>query len=199
MVEPDFENSARAGVVMIDDFPKVRLVAKVEVPRELIEPWTTQGRKQIIVHVEMWPVLVALRRLSTYLKPRRVLVLIDSISAKDAYIRGTFPLGGAFVMLAQAAAIISKEGSAVGLTRVPPSNPSDVPCRNRCQEMAEILGARADKEWKTNSILIQALLEGSSFVDFMAAQILLPRTGKTQPKISGEWSEEVDTACDIHS
>ena len=96
--EPDDPSRAvGAGAVVIDAFNKTRLVAEVAVPEALVALW--QGklgylpcRKQIIMHLELWPVLVTLLKLEKSLKNRRVLVFIDNNGARDALIKGTSPL-----------------------------------------------------------------------------------------------------------
>ena len=100
--EPDDPSRAvGAGAVVIDAFNKTRLVAEVAVPEALVALW--QGklgylpcRKQIIMHLELWPVLVTLLKLGKSLKNRRVLVFIDNNGARDALIKGTSPVDDVF-------------------------------------------------------------------------------------------------------
>ena len=115
--EPEDPNHAvGAGAVIVDDFTKTRRVAEVAVPEALVALW--QGklgylpcRKQIIMHLELWPVLVTLLRLGKSLKNRRVLVFIDNNGARDALIKGTSPVDDVFPLLAMR--IVRSEANAL--------------------------------------------------------------------------------------
>ncbi|OLP77373.1 hypothetical protein AK812_SmicGene42573 [Symbiodinium microadriaticum] len=78
----DPHHAVGAGAVIVDDFTKTR----PDLP----------CRKQIIMHLELWPVLVTLLRLGKSLKNRRVLVFIDNNGARDALIKGTSPVDDVF-------------------------------------------------------------------------------------------------------
>ena len=87
-------------------------MAEVAVPEALVALW--QGklgylpcRKQIIMHLELWPVLVTLLKLGKSLKNRRVLVFIDNNGARDVLIKGTSPVDDVFPLLSMVSVILN--------------------------------------------------------------------------------------------
>ena len=99
--EPDDPNRAvGAGAVVIDAFQQKKLVAEISVPEALVSLWRQKGRKQIIMHMELWPALVVLLKLGASLRNRRVLFFIDNNGARDALIKGTSPVEDVFSLLA---------------------------------------------------------------------------------------------------
>ena len=100
--EPDGQGRvAGAGACFVDPATKTERVADVSVPEELLCLWKSQGRRQLIMHLELLPVLVSLHRLGPSLRGCRILIFVDNNGARDALIKGTSPIADVYAILAQ--------------------------------------------------------------------------------------------------
>ena len=63
---------ASAGLVLVDGSKSFRTVREVSVPQSLARHWVRGGAKQLIVYLELWPILVFLSAYGTSLNNRRV-------------------------------------------------------------------------------------------------------------------------------
>ena len=74
--EPDGESHlGSAGLVLIDRVLGIRKVCQVSVPLALCDHWRRFGAKQIILYLEMWPILVFLFRCAGEFAKRRMNIL----------------------------------------------------------------------------------------------------------------------------
>ena len=174
----DPHHAVGAGAVIVDDFTKTR----PDLP----------CRKQIIMHLELWPVLVTLLRLGKSLKNRRVLVFIDNNGARDALIKGTSPVDDVFPLLAIVSVILNAFSVSVWFTRVPsPSNPGDAPWRGQAAQMASALGCSSADFWECEEDVVQSLVYGSTFLDVMARQVGKSSLCKSSVAKRGECASRV--------
>ena len=79
--EPDSDGAkCSSGLVIVDSSCEFRLVQKVSFPEVLIKHWSRGGAKQLIVFLELWPILVFLARYGRRFNNRRATVFIDNNS-----------------------------------------------------------------------------------------------------------------------
>ena len=91
--EPDLNGATcSSGLVIVDSSCEFRLVQEVTVPSSLVQHWARGGAKQLIVYLELWPILVLLSRYGARFGNRRVVVFIDNNAVRDALIKGSSPL-----------------------------------------------------------------------------------------------------------
>ena len=159
-----------SGVVLLDPLCRKRVIAEVEVPEELVSFWVTlKDRKQIITHLELWPVLVALERWGTRMRGRRILLFLDNNGVRDAVIKGSSKVADVFAMLAIIARRLDHDRLSMWTTRIPSkSNPADLPSRHEAGLGAKLFSCELEEPWQAASSVVAALLKGSSFLDFMA-------------------------------
>lgn len=168
--EPDSEGAqCSSGLVIVDSSCEFRLVQEVSVPSVLIEHWSRGGASQLIVFLELWPILVFLAKYGRRLSNRRVIVLIDNNAVRDALIKGSSPLCDLFCMLALCSCYISSNCLCTWFTRVASdSNPGDDPSRGRAKEMAALIGALLASPLDAREDLVQSIVAVESFfIDFM--------------------------------
>ena len=159
-----------AGVVVVDQVLGLRRVFEVEVPESLCEHWRRFGAKQLIIYLELWPILVFLASYSKVFEKRRMIFFIDNNAVRDALIKGSSPICDVFSMLAICSYFISGSHIAAWFTRVAsPSNPGDAPSRKMAKLIAEQLGAELCDALKASEDLVSSLISTSSFIDFMKA------------------------------
>ena len=167
--EPEGESFlGSAGAVIIDPITGLRRVFQVEVPEILCNHWRRFGSKQLIMYLELWPILVFLAAYSTSFINPRMIFYIDNNAVRDALIKGSSPVCDVFNMLALCSYFIS--GSQIGawFTRVASaSNPADAPSRNEAKKMAELLEADLSDPLKPSDDLVSSLTSTLSFIDFM--------------------------------
>ena len=75
------------------------LVAEVEVPDALVATWSSKGRKHLITHLELFPILVGLHRLAPHLRNRKALLFVDNNGVRDAVLKGCSKVDDVFAML----------------------------------------------------------------------------------------------------
>ena len=83
---------ASASLDLVDGLQSVRMVREVSVPPSLVRHWARGGAKQLIVYLELWPILVFLSVYGTKLNNQRVVVFIDNNAVRDALIKGSSPI-----------------------------------------------------------------------------------------------------------
>ena len=167
--EPDGESHlGSAGLVLIDRVLGIRKVCQVSVPLALCDHWRRFGAKQIILYLEMWPILVFLFRCAGEFAKRRMIFYIDNNAVRDALIKGSSPICDLFGMLSLCSYFISRSHLSVWFTRVASSsNPADAPSRGEERLMADQLEAELVGEMEPSSELVDCLISTSSFIDFM--------------------------------
>ena len=97
--EPGATKSGGAGLALIDPVAGARVVHHVVIPPKLLEFWTASGKKQVITELELWPVVVGVQNLASFLHRRKVLWFIDNIAVKDMLVKGSANL---FAMISEA-------------------------------------------------------------------------------------------------
>ena len=157
-----------AGLILVDGLKSFRTVREVPVPQPLVQHWARGGAKQLIVYLELWPILVFLLAYGTSLNNRRVVVFIDNIAVRNALIKGSSPICDIFCMLALCSHYISSHCICPWFTRVASeSNPGDDPSRAQSQRMAALIKARHDGPLEASESLVSSVLSVESFVDFL--------------------------------
>ena len=147
-------------------------VQEVSVPSGLIQHWARGGAKQLIIFLELWPILVFLSRYGKRFHNRRVVVFIDNNAVRDALIKGSSPLCDLFCMLALCCYYISSNSICSWFTRVASdSNPGDDPSRGRAKEMAELIGAELATSLEAPESLVNSITSVDSFIDFMKESV----------------------------
>ena len=167
--EPDSEGArCSSGLVIVDSSCEFRLVQEVLVPSVLIKHWSRGGAKQLIVFLELWPILVFLARYGRRFSNRRVIIFIDNNAVRDALIKGSSPLCDLFCMLALCSYYISSNSLCTWFTRVASdSNPGDDPSRGRAKEMAALIGALLASPLDAPEDLVKSTVAVESLIDFM--------------------------------
>ena len=167
--EPHAEGAqCSSGLVIVDSACDFRCVQEVSVPSGLIQHWARGGAKQLIIFLELWPILVFLSRYGERFHNRRVVVFIDNNTVRDALIKGSSPLCDLFCMLALCSYYISSNSICSWFTRVASdSNPGDDPSRGRAKEMAELIGAELATSLQAPESLVNSITSVDSFIDFM--------------------------------
>ena len=167
--EPELEGlKGSAGLVVVDYATNVRMVQAIGVSEELLTHWGRNGAKQLIAHLELWPVLVFLEQYSYFFRGRRTIFYIDNNSVRDALIKDSSPNVDMFCMLAITSLHVSLSSLQAWFTRIASfSNPADAPSRGKAEEMARLLDARFETMLEVPGELSKALLWRRSFVDFM--------------------------------
>ena len=175
--EPDSEGvQCSSGLVIVDSSCEFRLVQEVSVPSVLIKHWSRGGAKQLIVFLELWPILVFLARYGRRFSNRRVIIFIDSNAVRDALIKGSSPLCDLFCMLALCSYYISSNSLCTWFTRVASdSNPGDDPSRGRAKEMAALIGALLASPLDAPEDLVKAIVSVESFHRFHAGNQFIQR------------------------
>ena len=159
---------ASAGLVLVDGANSFRTVREVAVPSELIQHWSREGAKQLIVYLELWPILVFLSHYGSFLRNRRVVVFIDNNAVRDALIKGSSPICDIFCMLALCSHYVSSYSLCPWFTRVASeSNPGDDPSRGQSRRMAALLGAAHEAPLEASGSLVSSITSIESFLDFM--------------------------------
>ena len=157
-----------AGAVIIDEVLGTRRVFQVEVPESLCMHWKRFGAKQIIMCLELWPILVFLASCSNDFIKCRMIFYIDNNAVRDALIKGSSPICDIFHTLAICSYFISRCHVGAWFTRVPSvSNPADAPSRDEAKTMSDQLGAELCEPLKPSDNLVASLTSTSSFIDFM--------------------------------
>ena len=100
--EPGASKPDGAGLVLIDPVGGVRAVHQVAIPPKLLEFWMASGKKQVITELELWPVVVGMQNLASFLHRRRVLWFIDNNAVKDMLVKGSTRGSNLFVMITEA-------------------------------------------------------------------------------------------------
>ena len=89
--EPDGDSHlGSAGLVLIDRVSGIQKVCQVSVPISLCEHWRRFGAKQIILYLELWPILVFLAMCSGEFSTGRMIFYIDNklcvmLSSRDPH------------------------------------------------------------------------------------------------------------------
>lgn len=169
--EPDADTPMwGSGVVLLDPLCKKRVVAEIDVPEKLVNFWVSlKDRKQIITHLELWPVLVTLERWGPKLQGRRILLFLDNNGVRDAVIKGSSKVADVFAMLAIISRRLDSDRLSMWTTRIPSkSNPADLPSRQEAGLAAKLFSCTLEEPWHAPSSLVSALLQGRSFLDVMA-------------------------------
>ena len=171
--EPHAEGAqCSSGLVIVDSACDFRCVQEVSVPSALIRHWARGGAKQLIIFLEMWPILVFLSRYGRRFHNRRVVVFIDNNAVRDALIKGSSPLCDLFCMLALCSYYISSNSICSWFTRVASdSNPGDDPSRGRAKEMAELIGAELATSLEAHESLVNSITSVDSFINFMKESV----------------------------
>ena len=155
---------ASAGLVLVDGANSFRTVREVSVPSELIRRWSREGAKQLIVYLELWPILVFLSHYGSFLRNRRVVVFIDNNAVRDA----SSPICDIFCMLALCSHYVSSYSICPWFTRLASeSNPGDDPSRGQSRRMAALLGAAHEAPLEASESLVSSITSIESFFDFM--------------------------------
>ena len=172
--EPDSDGAkCSSGLVIVDSSCEFRLVQEVSVPEVLIKHWSRGGAKQLIVFLELWPILVFLARYGRRFNNRRVIVFIDNNAVRDALIKGSSPLCDLFCMLALCSYYISSNSLCTWFTRVAAdSNPGDDPSRGRAKEMAALIGALLASPLDAPEDLVKSIVAVESFIDLCEMQFI---------------------------
>ena len=161
-----------SGLVIVDSSCDFRRVQEISVPSALIRHWARGGAKQLIIFLELWPILVFLARFGKRFHNRRVIVFIDNNAVRDALIKGSSPLCDLFCMLALCSYYISSNSICSWFTRVASdSNPGDDPSRGRAKEMAELIGAELAPSLEASESLVESITSVDSFIDFMKESV----------------------------
>ena len=161
-----------SGLVVVDSSCEFRLVQEVWVPSQLVQHWSRGGAKQLIVFLELWPILVFLARYGKRFHNRRVIIFIDNTAVWDALIKGSSPLCDLFCMLALCSYYISSNSLCSWFTRdASDSNPGDDPSRGRAKEMAELIGAELATSLDAPEALVNSIVTVESFIDFMRESV----------------------------
>ena len=171
--EPHAEGAqCSSGLVIVDSACDFRRVQEVSVPSALIRHWARGGAKQLIIFLEMWPILVFLSRYGRRFHNRRVVVFIDNNAVRDALIKGSSPLCDLFCMLALCSYYISSNSICSWFTRVASdSNPGDDPSRGRAKEMAELIGAELATSLEAHESLVNSITSVDSFINLMKESV----------------------------
>ena len=154
-----------SGLVIVDSSCEFRRVQEISVPSVLIQHWARGGAKQLIIFLELWPILVFLARYGKRFHNRRVVIFIDNNAVRDALIKGSSPLCDLFCMLALCSYYISSNSICSWFTRVASdSNPGDDPSRGRAKEMAELIGAELATSLEAPEALVESITSVDSFI-----------------------------------
>ena len=108
-----------AGLVIIDSVDSFKVVQPVVVPVELHQHWKRGGSKQLIVLMELWPVVVAIQSYGKRLYDRRCLSFIDNNAVRDGLIKGSSPLCDMFSLLSVVSLDIATFSLSMWFTRIP--------------------------------------------------------------------------------
>ena len=167
--EPDeCGSTASAGLVCVDGSSSFKLVQEVSVPQALVQHWARGGAKQLIVYLELWPILAFLSVYGKQFNNRRVVFFIDNNAVRDALIKGSSPICDIFCMLALCSHCISSHSICPWFTRVASeSNPGDDPSRGRSLQMAELLTAQHEAPLQVHESVVSSIVSVESFFDFM--------------------------------
>ena len=68
----EFGSVTSAGLVYVDGSNSFKLVQEVSVPQSLIQHWARGGAKQLIIYLELWPILAFLSAYGKQFNNRRV-------------------------------------------------------------------------------------------------------------------------------
>ena len=156
--------------MFIDPWKGTRVVAAVKVPDSLLALWAGKERKQLITHLELFPILVGLHRLAPHLSGGKLLLFVDNNGVRDSVIKGSSKVDDVFAMLSGISMVLNTFGISLWTTRIPSkSNPADWPSRDRAEEAARLLGFTLEKPWEAPQELVNALLQARSFLDYMCS------------------------------
>ena len=167
--EPDGDSHlGSAGLVLVDRVSGTSRVCQVSVPLSLCNHWRRFGARQIILYLELWPILVFLSRCASDFVKRRMIFYIDNNAVRDALIKGSSPVCDLFGMLSLCSYFISRSHLSAWFTRVASlSNPADAPSRGEEGMIANQLEAELVNPLEPSSELVDSLISTSSFIDFM--------------------------------
>ena len=167
--EPDGDSHlGSAGLVLVDRVSGISRVCQVSVPLSLCNHWRRFGARQIILYLELWPILVFLSRCASDFVKRRMIFYIDNNAVRDALIKGSSPVCDLFGMLSLCSYFISRSHLSAWFTRVASlSNPADAPSRGEEGMIANQLEAELVNPLEPSSELVDSLISTSSFIDFM--------------------------------
>ena len=163
---PSFIGSA--GTVIIDEVLGIRKVFQVEVPESSCEHWKRFGAKQIIMYLELWPILVFLAGCSKDFVKRQIFYIDNDNAVRDALIKESSPICNIFNMFAICSYFISRCHVGAWFTRVASvSNPADAPSRSEARAISDQLGAELCEPLRPSDDLVSSLISTSFFIDFM--------------------------------
>ena len=132
--------------------------------------WLSKGRKQLITHLELFPILVGLNRLATDLRNRKALLFVENNGVRSAVIRGSSKVDDVFAMLSSISKVLNTNVPSLRTTRISSkSNPADWPSRGQAEDAARTLGLTLEKPWEAPREMVEALLKARSFLDFMCS------------------------------
>ena len=107
------------------------------VSNELLDVWTEGGEKEHVIGlVELYAVLVAMKRWSEYISSQRVIIFVDNWPAVDSLVKGVSsqPTWRDLLMIFET--LDEEQQSLHWIARVPsPSNPADPPSRSSLSEL----------------------------------------------------------------
>eukprot|EP00971_Amphidinium_carterae_P134203 2659206-Amphidinium_carterae.1 len=114
----------------------------LEVPSELVNMWKAEGRKHVIFHTELLPVLVAQFLWSRDLENQLSLFFVDNEAARCALVASQTGLSEAMKILWESLRLVASHRMRPWYARVPSScNIADAPSRHAYKEVEQRWGA----------------------------------------------------------
>ena len=166
--EPDAEQPAGAGVVVVDPVSGTRCSHEIDIPEAVVNHWKGLGKSQLIAELELLPVVICFEAYQQLFHRRRVLVFVDNNAVRDTIAKASTRSLTLMVLLSELHRLWGSIQCLAWVSRVPSkSNIADLPSRQLPAEAAKIIGGIHGPDLKPSSSLCRVICDSTSFVSHM--------------------------------
>ena len=120
----------------------------------LLEYWTASGKKQVITELELWPVVLGMQNLASFLHRRRVLWFNNAV--KDLLVKGSTRGSNLFAMISEALHLAGLCG--------------DYPSRGDSVTAAKLIDGVLGQDLQPSPDFVDVLLQSCSYDGCMPAK-----------------------------
>ena len=164
--EPGATKSDGAGLALIDPVAGARVVHHVVIPPKLLEFWTASGKKQVITELELWPVVVGVQNLASFLHRRKALWFIDNNAVKDMLVKGSVQF-----VCNDFRGAASRRAVMLWISRAPSkSNIAGYPSRGDNVTAAKLIDGVVGHDLQSSPDFVEVLLQSGSYDGYMQAK-----------------------------
>ncbi len=136
---------------------------------KLLEYWTASGKKQVITELELWPVVLGMQNLASFLHRRRVLWFNNAV--KDLLVKGSTRESNLFAMISEALHLAGLCGAMLWISRAPSkSNIADYPSRGDSVTVAKLIDGVLGQDLPASPDFVDVLLQSCSYDGCMPAK-----------------------------